>query len=303
MAYTITVAVTDVASAAALPDCKVWVTSDEAGDVLLYSEYTGSAGTCTFSLDDGTYYFWARLTAYTFDNPQEVVVSGAAAAVSIEGTAASLVAETETQICNDALALLGSGIDVPWLDDYATDTTDTAQWCRKLLDATRRSVLANFTFVETVTFLAGTDSGGDDSSVVHPDWLYAYPLPTNPVCLRLLGLVVTSNVNGGGWHYLLDWERYQSYVLTDYATSDFYWHYIRDETDYSVLSQPTRDAIAYLLASKLAAPVVRGPESYARRRELLQEYELYARKYAIAFNQKQLFNAKPDGDIQTIDIT
>jgi len=215
----------------------------------------------------------------------------------------------ETQICNTALALIGSGVDENYVDDYEGDTTQTAQWCRRLLPQCKDLVLTSFTFVETVKYLAGTSGGGDDTSVVHPDWLYAYPLPSG--CKKLLGLVASNNgaasidysegMSFYPLHVLMDWERYQGYVLTNYTTSEFYWWYVYDVA-YSELSEATRDAIAHLLAVKMVGAVIKGGDGLAMRRQLYQEYEQFARKNAIVLNQRQMFNPAPNGATSSIDI-
>ena len=50
-------------------ECKVWVTSDVAGDTLVASGYTDSFGKVVFYLDAGVYYLWRKKTGYNFTNP------------------------------------------------------------------------------------------------------------------------------------------------------------------------------------------------------------------------------------------
>lgn len=58
-----------------IADCKVWVTSDLAGDIVVVSGYTNVLGKVTFYLDVATYYMWRKKTGYIFDNPDTEIVS------------------------------------------------------------------------------------------------------------------------------------------------------------------------------------------------------------------------------------
>lgn len=302
MAYTVTVTVTDSALATAIPDAKVWICSDAAGTVLLFEDYTSTAGVATFSLDNGTYYaFWQKAGYSPDDSPETVTVASAALAVAIEMTAIALAAGIETEVANGALDLLGSGVDTSHLSDYATDTGDTADACRRNLPKCRKLLLESFPFIEAIKYLLASDSGADDSSVVHPDWLYAYALPSD--CLRLLALTANNNPNESNRHILLEYERYQNYILTDYTTSEFYWWYIADVEDLTLFPQATRDALEYLLAAKLVGTVLKGPSAHQLRTNLLREYELYARRNAVRFNQRQQFDPQPHGATSIVDIT
>jgi len=205
-----------------------------------------------------------------------------------------------TNICNAALDLLGSGVDKAHLGAYETDTGETADACRRHFDQCRKLLLASWPFTESCKYLAGTSSGGDDSSVVHPDWLYAYALPAD--CLRLLGLTANNSASDSNRHLLLEYERYQGYLLTDYTTTEFYWWYITDVENTSLWPATHLDALAYLLAAKLAGPVLRSPAAHILRTNLLREYELYARRNAVRFNQRQQFDPAPHGQTRVVDI-
>lgn len=58
-----------------IPDCEVWLTSDEAGLNIVVSGFTNAAGEVTFDIDAGTYYVWRRKTGWNFDNPDTEIVS------------------------------------------------------------------------------------------------------------------------------------------------------------------------------------------------------------------------------------
>jgi len=58
-----------------IADCKVWVSTDEAGTNIIASGYTNDLGKVTVNLDAGTYYFWRSKAGYTFTNPDTEVIS------------------------------------------------------------------------------------------------------------------------------------------------------------------------------------------------------------------------------------
>ncbi len=58
-----------------IADCKVWVTSDLVGDVIVASGYTNVLGKITFYLDAATYYMWRKKSGYNFTNPDTEVVT------------------------------------------------------------------------------------------------------------------------------------------------------------------------------------------------------------------------------------
>lgn len=53
----------------------VWVTTDEAGTIIIASGTTNSFGKVTFYLDSGTYYVWTQKAGYDFTNPDTEVVA------------------------------------------------------------------------------------------------------------------------------------------------------------------------------------------------------------------------------------
>ena len=67
---------TEEGSSDPIPDCRVWVTSDEEGRVVIGGPlYTNAAGSCTFYLDEGTVYVWCMKAGYLFANPDEETVA------------------------------------------------------------------------------------------------------------------------------------------------------------------------------------------------------------------------------------
>jgi hypothetical protein len=70
--YTVTDSETPFAPIA---DVEVWVTTDLAGDNVIYSSTTNALGQVTFYLAAGTYYVWRQKAGYVFVNPDTEVVS------------------------------------------------------------------------------------------------------------------------------------------------------------------------------------------------------------------------------------
>lgn len=58
-----------------LPDCRVWVTTDTAGQNVVAGPYVSDYfGVVTFILNTGPHYIWRRKTGWQFDNPDFEVV-------------------------------------------------------------------------------------------------------------------------------------------------------------------------------------------------------------------------------------
>ena len=69
---------TEEGSGDPITDCRVWVTSDKEGRVVIGGPlYTDAAGSCTFHLDEGTVYVWCMKAGYLFANPDEETVATA----------------------------------------------------------------------------------------------------------------------------------------------------------------------------------------------------------------------------------
>lgn len=190
--------------------------------------------------------------------------------------------ELTTALCNRAVALLGSGIDgVDALDSYENDTTVLADWCRRLYDSCRQEALTAWRWNEAVKLLAGTDGAGDDASVVHTGYDYAYAIPVASGCLALRGIVDDDCKP-------LKYRAAGGYIHTDYATDEFYWDFVLDlESGFSVGLQK---CIVTLLAAALAGPIYKGDRGDAKRRALLQEYRELIQPDAESANQAEQYD-------------
>ena len=74
-AITFTYTLTSSVDADPIADADVWVTSDEAGAIILASGHTDQNGEVVFYLDAGTVYVWRQKSGWDFSNPDTEVVS------------------------------------------------------------------------------------------------------------------------------------------------------------------------------------------------------------------------------------
>ena len=74
-AITFVYTLTSSVDASPLADADVWVTSDEAGNILLASGHTNASGQITFYLDAGTVYIWRQKSGWNFANPDMETVN------------------------------------------------------------------------------------------------------------------------------------------------------------------------------------------------------------------------------------
>jgi len=169
-----------------------------------------------------------------------------------------------TEISNMALALLGSGATVKWLTNYETDTSITAQWCRKLYPEARKIALALHEWNEATATVEGVDAGADVAGIHHLGYDYAYLIPEEPPCLKFLRIVDSDGVT-------LPHKIQGGYIYCDYETDEFFYQYIYDPGEEKD-SPSLKLSIAYKLAALLAAPIIKGQDGHNRRRGLIQEY-------------------------------
>jgi len=70
-----TYTLTETGTGDPIADAEIWVTTDLAGNNIVYDGQTDVNGQVTFYLTPGTYYVWRRKAGYTFTNPDTEVVS------------------------------------------------------------------------------------------------------------------------------------------------------------------------------------------------------------------------------------
>jgi len=70
-----TYTLTDSSTGLPIPGAAVWATTDAAGVNIVAYDTTNESGQVTFYLSAGTYYIWRQKAGYTFDDPDQEVVS------------------------------------------------------------------------------------------------------------------------------------------------------------------------------------------------------------------------------------
>jgi len=70
-----TYTVTDSGTGLPIANVAVWATTDAAGVNIVAYDTTNESGQVTFYLSAGTYYIWRQKAGYTFDDPDQEVVS------------------------------------------------------------------------------------------------------------------------------------------------------------------------------------------------------------------------------------
>jgi hypothetical protein len=74
-AIAFTYTLTSSVDGTAIADADVWATSDAAGNTILASGHTDSAGQVVFYLDAGNAYIWRQKSGYNFTNPDTEIVA------------------------------------------------------------------------------------------------------------------------------------------------------------------------------------------------------------------------------------
>jgi hypothetical protein len=203
------------------------------------------------------------------------------------------VPDTQTEICNAALALLGGGKgDPPFLTSYENDTTPNAERCRAQYQEAVENALLRFDWNGADKYLAATDSGADtedQDGIEHAAYDYAYLPPAD--CLALRGLVDADR------EPLTDWAYVNGYVHTDYGTEEFLWRFISKESKYA---RGLAQCISYELAILLAPWVLGAEKGVPVAEALLVRYLRVILPQAIAQNQKE--KPTPAKDTPVADI-
>lgn len=164
---------------------------------------------------------------------------------------------TTTEVCNMALLKCATN----QISDYSTDVTPNGVKCRMFYplvsDAMLRSYSWNFAQTRTkLTQEADTPSSGYD---------YAYILPTNPYCLRVLGMI---DPDTDEYYDALSypWQIEGREFLCD--VDDVYIRYIK-RADISEYDSLAAMCLVYLLAAELYPAIKQGEKLPAEIYEFL----------------------------------
>jgi hypothetical protein len=156
---------------------------------------------------------------------------------------------SEISLCNLALAMVGEDQLLMNLDEQRKP----AMLCRLHYGPSRDAMLAavDWTCAGRRATLARRAAG--------PEWgfLYAYPLPTAPACLKVRTVLLDAAA--------MTWEREGDAILTDSTTCRIV--YTAQLTDPSKFGPMLAEAIVHTLASRLAKPMCNDERLAARLRD------------------------------------
>lgn len=172
---------------------------------------------------------------------------------------------SDIDICNMALSIVGSNTTITSFSP--PDGSAAAQYCAAFFPIARRELLAPFEWSFARTRVALTPLT-NPSSV----WQYAYALPSD--CVRPVRVAALAQAQvfadwvdisqGWGWRFdesggadfIVERQPSQSVLLTNEPDAVLF--YIIDQANAAVFSPGFTSALAYLLASYLAGPILRG---------------------------------------------
>lgn len=146
---------------------------------------------------------------------------------------------SKVSICNRALTLIKANNTITAIDEDSTE----AKLCNTLFDEALDSLLEsnqwNFATYRLECAQIATDPLFD--------YEYAFQLPTDPYCLKVLKVV------NGDVYEITDYEIEERTIVTN--EDSVFVKYIGQVTDYTKLSALFRTALAYYLAAELAEPL------------------------------------------------
>nr|ANO58163.1 putative tail tubular protein [uncultured Gammaproteobacteria bacterium] len=143
---------------------------------------------------------------------------------------------SEVDVCNDALTFIGA-TRITSLTDDLTEAGVMNQLYQRTVDAVLRAYPWKCAKMQA--------SLAQSATAPTWDWDYAYRLPTDPLCLRVLD-VKDADADD-------KWDRYGDFIYTDLTACSIV--YI-GRIDASVFDPILRDAIAAKLAADSAYPLV-----------------------------------------------
>lgn len=242
-------------------------------------------GTWPSFIERGDYDVVVRLRAgatpvdgdYNISSPAEKYWTGTAIATTPESN--------ELEVCNRALAKLGGAKDNTYpITSVGDGEGGTSDNCERLLTPIRKEVLKRVKPEECTYF---DEFEASSFSGEKGEWKYVFDPPSS--CLIPTRMIDESDHTVEYRHKYM-----QGYLFSnDYSNDDgdaAYCEYVKDETDYSALSEEVVDAIVTKLAAELAPLEVGGEWAWKRREDLIREYETLCIPKAKGINQSQQHN-------------
>ena len=196
-------------------------------------------------------------------------------------------------LCNRALANLGQR---PTLTSIAPpDTTYEAQLCATLFQSTMNTVLERCEWEFMLTRVALDLVDPAENSDIDA-WAFAYQIPAGmlkPIAVVGPGMTADYTVDGSVVPQEFVIERHSTGVLCIYTNvEDAVLRYSVYVTDPNLLPPTLQDGLAWLLASKLAGPLIKGDVGVTTARSALQHAEYYLGRASTLSGEKR--EVKPD---------
>ncbi len=179
---------------------------------------------------------------------------------------------SDVDIANMALGIVGSDTTITSMSPPSGSAA--ARHCALYYDTARREALtkAHWSFARKRATLA---------TLTNPStvWTYAYALPSDciaPVRIpRLSSAIMDGEVavdwnwlvnESGGADYIVEYDGTQAVLLTNEADAELF--YIFDQTNAAKYTPMFVTGLAYLLASYLAGPIIRGKPGIATAKDM-----------------------------------
>jgi hypothetical protein len=147
------------------------------------------------------------------------------------------MATSNVHICNEALTLLGASTIIS-----LTAATENARRCNMIFGPTRDALVRKHRWRFAIN--RATLARSSDAPAYGYD--YAFQLPTDPYCLRVLELYEERDDGA-------DWQIEGRTLATDSDTARI--KYLGRVTDPNQFDESFREALVYELAAKLAIPI------------------------------------------------
>lgn len=152
---------------------------------------------------------------------------------------------SEVSICNQALSGIGSKSSIASLDEESAP----AKQCKLHYASSRDALLENFDWGFSTRTIDLASVGTPP-----PDWMYQYAYPNN--CLKAIEIVRASrNYPVIPFRIGYDPTLAAKVVLTDQETAEL--RYVEAVTDPNRFTESFRNALAALLAYRIAMPITR----------------------------------------------
>ncbi len=191
---------------------------------------------------------------------------------------------SQVEICRLALAHIADAARVNSIDP--PDNTAQAQYCATFFPIARDECLEAFDWPFAIRRVALTESL---TALDNAEWLFAYNVPSDYI-RALKVLPPGSPKDEPGHDYILESDITELDLLIRTNVPGAVLHYVYRETETGRYSPLFVSALAYLLASYLAGPILKGRVGTAVKDSMFQMFSNYIRRAAAAVSNAQQRN-------------